>query len=190
MSLNPSSVANYFLHKAGFGKRAIKHLKLQKLLYYAHGHHLAMTGKPLLNESFQAWKHGPVIVSVYDQLSHYRKDPIREELTPKEGEYEKIKEADQCRFLDKIWNEYSHLNAFDLSEMTHEEGSPWDRAKKQFGHAAKYVPIDDEFIEENFIEIDAQLWDKEIQADYKSGKLDQLREKALSDYRSGNFQEL
>ena len=34
-------------------------------------------------------------------------------------------------------------------------------------------------------EIDADAWDREIEADAKSGKLDRLAEKALEEYRAG-----
>ena len=39
----------------------ITHLKLQKLLYYAQGVCLAITGNTLFNEEIQAWQHGPVV---------------------------------------------------------------------------------------------------------------------------------
>jgi len=36
-----------------------------------------------------------------------------------------------------------------------------------------------------FIEFDAQVWEKQFEADAKSGKLDKIVEQALNDYRVG-----
>ena len=41
-----------------------------------------------------------------------------------------------------------------------------------------------------FLEFDAGLWDKQIEADAKSGKLDELAERALRDYRGGKATKL
>ncbi len=36
-----------------------------------------------------------------------------------------------------------------------------------------------------FIEFDAQVWDRQIEADLKAGKLDRLIEEARADYKAG-----
>jgi len=41
-------------------ERPISTMKLQKLLYLAQGWNLALTGKPLFREDFEAWASGPV----------------------------------------------------------------------------------------------------------------------------------
>jgi hypothetical protein len=41
-----------------------------------------------------------------------------------------------------------------------------------------------------FEEFDAQAWDKQLQADAKSGKLDKIAEKALNNYHAGKAKEL
>lgn len=41
-----------------------------------------------------------------------------------------------------------------------------------------------------FIEFDHLLWDKQIEADAGSGKLDALVSEALADYRSGKAREI
>ena len=33
---------------------------------------------------------------------------------------------DTCTFLNNIFDYYAEFNAFHLSELTHEKGSPWD----------------------------------------------------------------
>ncbi len=41
-----------------------------------------------------------------------------------------------------------------------------------------------------FQEFDAQLWDEQFEQDVKAGKLDELAERATSEYRAGKFKEL
>lgn len=65
-------VAQYFISQSKISSPyAVTNLKLQKLLYYAQGFHLAVYGEPLFEEEIQAWAHGPVIPSVYNRLKRY-----------------------------------------------------------------------------------------------------------------------
>ncbi|MBF0536767.1 MAG: hypothetical protein HQL03_00780 [Nitrospirae bacterium] len=41
-----------------------------------------------------------------------------------------------------------------------------------------------------FEEFDAALWDKEIEEDAKSGRLNALAEKAVCDFKNGKFKDL
>ena len=64
--LTAAQVADYFLslvdEDAG---DSMTNLRLQKLLFYAQAWHLALTNRPLFEEDFEAWVHGPVIPSFY-----------------------------------------------------------------------------------------------------------------------------
>jgi len=41
-----------------------------------------------------------------------------------------------------------------------------------------------------FLEFDAQRWDRQIEADSKTGKLDSLIEESMTDYETGKSKEL
>src|ERR1700689_5397887 len=52
-------------------------MKVQKLVYFAHGWYLALTGgRPMINEPVEAWKFGPVVPSLYYELKKYGETPI------------------------------------------------------------------------------------------------------------------
>ena len=67
MAHNVLSVANMLLHKAKQvidGGELLTNMKLQKMLYYEQGFHLACFGTPLFNEDIEAWQYGHVVTCV------------------------------------------------------------------------------------------------------------------------------
>jgi uncharacterized phage-associated protein len=54
----------------------ITNLKLQKFLYYSQAWNLALRGKPLFDEDFQAWVHGPVEPVTYQRFKRFGFKPI------------------------------------------------------------------------------------------------------------------
>jgi uncharacterized phage-associated protein len=57
-------VAAYILAEQG----PVTHMKLQKLVYYCQGWHLAWDEKPLFDEPIEAWANGPVCPALYEVL--------------------------------------------------------------------------------------------------------------------------
>lgn len=114
-------VARYFLAKSSPDSGdLISNLKLQKLMYYAQGYHLAVFGKPLFNEEIQAWLHGPVVADLYHCYKQYGNGALPFENNLKVHLYT----TEQAEFLDRIYAEYGQFSAWKLREMTHEE-EPW-----------------------------------------------------------------
>lgn len=98
----------------------ISNLKLQKLLYFAQGFHLAAFGEALFNEDMIAWTYGPVVPEVYDVYKKYRKRDINTA-----GVTDSVVLAPQeSSLFDKVYYEYSRYSAVALMQMTHSEG-PW-----------------------------------------------------------------
>ncbi len=61
--LSCDDAAKYFLAQTSEDAGdLISNLKLQKLLYYAQGFHLALYDEPLFPEAIEAWTHGPVLI--------------------------------------------------------------------------------------------------------------------------------
>jgi len=120
--LTARDVARYFL--ANVDEESgdnITNLKLQKLLYYAQGFHLAMRGgDPLFPEKVLAWPHGPVVKSVWLQYKPCSFNPIAIPADFQEDEY--LPEIQEI--LDAVYSTYGQFSAKKLEQMTHEE-SPW-----------------------------------------------------------------
>ena len=157
------AVANYFLELAGRDGRTLDPMKIQKLVYLAHGWHLALTGKPLVTERIEAWQYGPVIRSLYaafqDAGSGPIKAPAREAqfadgkvvfvVSPRIQDLQDPANEETRKILDEIWKVYGGFTAVQLSNLTHEQGSPWEitwsRSKDKEG-----LVIDDKLVQEYF----------------------------------------
>ncbi|MDR1179204.1 MAG: SocA family protein [Spirochaetales bacterium] len=51
-------------------------MKLQKLIYFCQGFHLAFFDSPLFDEDIQAWSHGPVCPSLYHRFRKFESNPV------------------------------------------------------------------------------------------------------------------
>jgi len=124
---NALAIANYFIEKSIENKVSITPLKLMKLVYISHGWFLGLVEKPLIGDSIQAWKYGPVIGSLYRELRHYGDNPVKSQIVnPLTGVPYEIKDKNVILTLEKIWELYGNISALKLSNMTHLPGSPWD----------------------------------------------------------------
>ena len=95
----------------------LSNLKLQKLLYYAQGGHLALFGEPLFDDAIEAWTHGPVVPSLYHELKAYGAGAL-----PVPDEFDFSTFDEQTRgLLDEIFAVYGQYSAWKLADMTHEE---------------------------------------------------------------------
>ena len=127
MAHDARAVANYFLDKARESGEFLSHLKLQKLVFFAHGWTLALTEKPLIKEPVEAWEYGPVIRTVFNEFKRFGGGPIIVE----NGKHRADLTDQERRIIDRIWELYGSLKAFQLSNLTHLEGAPWRIARER-----------------------------------------------------------
>ncbi len=140
MSHDPQAIANWFYDQSERdGRSDLTPMKLQKLVYFSHGWYLALENAPLISESVEAWRWGPVVPSLYREFKEYGPDtiPRRARDLRFEGgrlmQYEpRIDNASVKGFLRVLWNTYKDYTAIQLSNMTHEPGSPWDTVASKY----------------------------------------------------------
>ncbi|MCY4245342.1 MAG: DUF4065 domain-containing protein [Gammaproteobacteria bacterium] len=164
MPYSAMAVANYFLDCANSADREITPMKMQKLVYFAHGWHWAIFGKPLIKEDVMAWKFGPVIEPLYHGFKKYGKSAITDPgvvlsfdkdadgkvdilsgkfvipRIPRDDINPKVKEL-----LDAVEICYGKLTAIQLSNLTHAPDSPWSgvRAEGDLVSRNKIIPTED-----------------------------------------------
>ncbi len=145
------TIANYFLELGRRDGVPIDPLKLQKLVYVAHGWSLVLLKRPLIREAIEAWRYGPVIPVLYQEFRRFGASPITdfargEPLESPYGLDEQIKSL-----LDAVWERYKALTATQLSMLTHEPGYAWDLVQRQsdfFPWGGRKIP--NEFIADEF----------------------------------------
>lgn len=131
------AIANEFLKRAQRESVPLSNMHVQKLVYLAHGWSLAVNGRALIEDDIEAWEFGPVIRKLYDALRQYKNGPIArlirwDDDTPFGNPGNDAAQASLDRqeeaVLDMVWNTYKKFQAFQLSALTHEPGSPWSNA--------------------------------------------------------------
>jgi uncharacterized phage-associated protein len=121
--VKPIDVAKYFLALQEIDQDSgdiLSNLKLQKLLYYAQGYHLAKFGQPLFDEDFEAWAYGPVLSSLYQTLKCFGSGQV---ILENDKDFSSFSQ-DQKELLQSIYKTYSQFSAWKLRDMTHGE-TPW-----------------------------------------------------------------
>lgn len=141
MPYDSRAVANYILELAkSDGNRPVSPMMLIKLVYLAHGWHLAIADEPLIDEYPEAWKYGPVIPSLYHQFKHFGSGPITQpagRMCPDvdgPGSHRWVPyqlpssvPAQTKEVMDAVWDEYKRFSAVQLSAMTHQPDTPWHK---------------------------------------------------------------
>lgn len=123
-NVTPKIIAEYFLTK-----EAMTQKKIQKLVYYAYSWYIVNNNdnaeninKVLFTEKPQAWVHGPVFPSLYEEYKQYKRNNV-----PKVNE-SILEKSKLSEFLDQIWNVFGKFDGDELEFMTHNE-APWINAR-------------------------------------------------------------
>ena len=144
MAYPAAAVANEFIRIAGRENSYLTQMQVQKLVYFAHGWNLVLTEEPLINERVLAWEYGPAVRSLWRAFKEFGSKPITKKarvpdwegdlvswVTPKIEDGEDLERNEFTKALiERVWDEYGGLKAFELSEMTHVEDGPWCKARE------------------------------------------------------------
>lgn len=87
--------------------------KIQKLLYYCQGWHLAHYGEPMFSDRIEAWKDGPVVAALWADEEHNRPLPRRQEVA-----------ASHLDVVEYVVERYGSESGGQLIDRTHAE-APW-----------------------------------------------------------------
>lgn len=117
------AVANYFIELAQNDTgRELTPMQLLKLTYIAHGYSLAFRSVELIDNEIQAWQFGPVIPDLYHKIKQYRDSGVKSKI-PRYNSDEL--DGDEMGLVDAVYEAYGHRTGVDLSNLTHQPGSPW-----------------------------------------------------------------
>lgn len=127
-------IADYILMRAAMSGTAMTPFELIKNVFIAHGRYLACTGKPLISDRIEAWKHGPVIPVLYHELKIYGDATIpslrycgtpTEKSPSREKQFNDVLSVTERTIIDDVVCEYGSWTMPELYQLCHEKGSPW-----------------------------------------------------------------
>lgn len=121
MTYPVSQIANQLLiYSADTGRELMTNMKLQKMLYYQQGFHLAYFNTPLFDDEIEAWMYGPVVPTMYDRYKTNGHNGIEPDRTI-EFIFDQPQELALFNEVCRVYGAYSTIG---LMHMTHQE-SPW-----------------------------------------------------------------
>ena len=141
-------VANELIRLAAGQGRSLTPMQLMKLVYIAHGWSLGLDNRPLVTDRIEAWRHGPVLPDLYQQVKRFGAQPIDGEIPggmfAAHGPPLAPRELDLVR---QTYEQYGRLNGIQLSELTHQADTPWSITWSARG---KNAPIAPDLIAEHY----------------------------------------
>jgi len=162
----PLALANEFIVYSS--PSGVEHMKLQKLVYISYGWWLSVFDHPVLSEAPEVWKHGPVFPSLYHVLKEHGNMPIRnvqQAIFNRPPDRVDDNDDEVLSLVRWVWGKYRHMSSFQLSDLTHETGSPWQITAESHGYSVpRHTPIPD----------------YTIKAHYQSLLKEQLHEKTMA----------
>jgi uncharacterized phage-associated protein len=121
MTYPVSQIANQLLlNSADMGKELMTNMKLQKMLYYQQGFHLAYFNTPLFDEEIEAWMYGPVVPEMYERYKSNGHLGIEPDRSMGFG----FDQPEELALFNEVCNVYGAYSTIGLMNMTRNE-TPW-----------------------------------------------------------------
>ncbi|WP_338635773.1 Panacea domain-containing protein [Spirobacillus cienkowskii] len=144
--IDPIQLSKWIIHnlpETNCGLNELTHLKLQKLSYYCYGICIANNIDPHFEQFiFEAWKHGPVCRSIYNEFKVFsNKNILKSSINKPSIPF--AKEIEQL--LLKVLYLYGSLTPWKIRQQSHLE-EPW-----KFAFESNNIIIDENKIKNTFI---------------------------------------
>ncbi|KUR71540.1 MAG: DUF4065 domain-containing protein [Negativicutes bacterium] len=134
-------VANKFLELAQDDARGLTPMQVLKLVYIAHGWSLGIHGRPLIEQSVQAWQYGPVIPDLYHAMKGFGGGFVAGYLPSRAYETPDRLTGQEARLIEDVYRLYGHMTGIQLSRITHAENTPWSMTYEP-GSSGEVIPAD------------------------------------------------
>lgn len=142
------SVANYIAEQWSKtnADEKISILALLKYAFFCYGWYLATKNERLFDATIKTFPLGPVITEIYRGYDINYRDDYYIKKYHKDGNSSDLVAEDKA-FIDVIIARYAGVRPWELSDLTHFEGSPWTLTVNRIG---TYKIIEDQLILEYY----------------------------------------
>ena len=138
------SIANRLIERSSGEDSPFTPLQVIKLVYFCHGWMLGLYERPLIAHPVMAWRYGPVVAQVYDELKQYGGNPVLQPI-PRVENFRGDQQEENI--LKQVYQKYGKLDGIFLSRLTHAPGTPWYHIWNAGGHGAV---IPDSLIQQHY----------------------------------------
>src|SRR5438093_79384 len=115
--------------------------KLLKIIFLLEEWSIQRFGHPFFNLDFKAWQFGPVVEPIYKEVDEGRIEIFKNYFRKNQwDEFEAVAEfnddefsPNEIRLLDEMVAFAKHKTGHDFIEITHREGSLWEKTATKYG---------------------------------------------------------
>lgn len=107
----------------------VNNLEIQKILYLANMIYVGRHDKLLINEAFEAGKHGPILPRLYNKLKRFRLHPIKKYIFEKD--VQTIDDEEINNILEEAWEKLGNQSLWQLTGMTHRKNGAFCKVYEQ-----------------------------------------------------------
>ena len=139
--------------------RPLTHMHIQKLVYISHGWTLAICDRTLTIDDPEAWRFGPVYRLIWDNLRYAGSYPVTRKIP--DGAVEPYPDSagrewrqKEREIVKQVHHIYGDLAAFQLSALTHRQGTPWRKVYGDGTGQDQHIPSS--MIRDHFLGLAAQ----------------------------------
>lgn len=127
--------AKYIINLCTNMGNSISDLKLQKVLYYIQLAFISQRHEDAFVDELEAWPYGPVVRSVYDAYSSYGSTKICLQYDDAD-----VFSDEEKNIIHGVLVNCMGKNAWELVEMSHVAGGPWDKIFKNGAGYKQVIP--------------------------------------------------
>ena len=147
--LHSTVVAREFLDLSQDG---LSQQQLQKLVYFAHGLYMIDDERDgLVFDRVEAWTYGPIFRDLWNKTKYYGSAII----TRLNLGLAARPDTKQMEFIQEVFDAFGDLSGIQLSSMTHQADSPWDKTYTIWGEKRGVIP--NGLIRDHFVNISKRL---------------------------------
>ena len=146
---NVQDVARFFIDYGEKSDEPMTNLRINKMLYFSQGMHLAKEGQPLFPNEIEAWPLGPVVADIYHKYKPFARKPI---IDPEAGFYRDCFTESEYNSLLDAARIYGVFTTSFLVGISHKTGGAWDVTMKA---TEKVIP--NNLIKKEFSEKDSPV---------------------------------
>jgi uncharacterized phage-associated protein len=117
----------------------LSHLKLQKILFFTAAWYAANKDARLFDEDIYAWKYGPVVPDIYDELKRFSSRDLLKEDQFKDVALKINEDPELDDDIKSVLEHYGKMSTYELVARTHNEWV-W---RKNYGGSNELMPFEE-----------------------------------------------